>query len=159
MGDCKGLREIAVSGIGVFTLCVKIFAACRLQASLTRSARQMRTPRPWRCGSRAYSAAKGKKKDHTSGLRDIRRSEDTHALRLKSELFDLRSGYANPARFASCGENPLFRCQRKRKRTPNGGRGIGVFVRGTKIFRFAAGERAPRRLSLKCEPRSLRELW
>ena len=30
--------------------------------------------------------------------------------------------------------------------------GTGVFVRCTKILRFAADERAPRRLSLKCEP-------
>ena len=32
--------------------------------------------------------------------------------------------------------------------------GIGVFVRCTKIFRFATGEQAPRRLSLKCEPQA-----
>ena len=31
------------------------------------------------------------------GMRGIRAArEDTHALRLKSKLFDLRSGYANP---------------------------------------------------------------
>ena len=47
--------------------------------------------------------------------------EDTRDLRLTNELVDLRSGYANPARFASCGENPLLRCQRKEKRPSNDG--------------------------------------
>ena len=35
--------------------------------------------------------------------------------------------------------------------------GTRVFVHSTKIFRFAAGEQAPRPLSLKCEPNS--RLW
>ena len=60
--------------------------------------------------------AKGKKKDHRMMVNGIfAKSEDTHTLRLTSELADLRVGYANPARFASCGENPLFLCQNEKK--------------------------------------------
>ena len=48
-----------------------------------------------------HSSAKKKKKDHRVGGRRgigvFAFGEDTHALRLTSELVDLRSGYANPA--------------------------------------------------------------
>ena len=47
----------------------------------------------------SYSTVKGKKNrpsDDGYYKRDIRQVEDTHALRLKSKLFDLRAGYANP---------------------------------------------------------------
>ena len=84
--------------------CGEYTHACRLRASSTRSARRMRTPRLWRCGSESsIPPPKKRKADHQVMV------------------------------------------------------GIGVFVQCTKIFRFATGEQAPRRLSLKCEPRALRQ--
>ena len=55
--------------------------------------------------------------------------EDFRALRLLSKLPDLRAGNANPARFASCGENPLFPSQNEKSTAfavLRSGRGIGI---------------------------------
>ena len=63
----KNDHQVGGRGIGVFVRGTKIFTACRLQASLTRSARQMRTPRLAMRGAVVrvlYSTAKGKKNDH-----------------------------------------------------------------------------------------------
>ena len=59
----------------------------------------------------------------------------------------------NSRHWRELSEKPRFRKQNK-KPTTRVGMGIRVFVQSTKIFRFTAGEQAPRRFSLKCEPNS-----
>ena len=54
--------------------------------------------------------------------------EDTHSLRLKSELFDLRSGYANPARSASCDSESSIPQPKERKRDHR--MMVGIFAGG-----------------------------
>ena len=64
-----------------------------------------------------YSAGKGKKKRPSSdGLnRGIRQRRRFFASPLVSKLPDGFRSNANPARCASCGENPLFPCQNEKK--------------------------------------------
>ena len=67
----------------------RLLLSCRMSATEGRS-----------------SAVKGKKKrpsDDGHGTRVFAYGEDTHALRLASELADLRTGYANPS-FARMGK-------------------------------------------------------